>query len=411
MNFKLDKKLLFNIYTIPAVLFTFLNLFVIITEFDMMTWGAVGINIAFWFSGILLYKNKNFASLIAIIPIVISFIISVRSFNNIFDPYWTHGLFFVFYIICDLVVFYKKDEVKSGVKKIITILLGIVIIVSFSFCITDYIRIKNEKMPIFMILIDASDEAEYIGLGYRFSLDNGISYKEGIMPNSEYKFGDWFSLFKYERNLRNSVVNIIDRVEEDGLVCAEALDYFYEDRDNIYYFNCLKKDKIVVEYEDGSEKFISDAFLVDITLDDLDKYDINYITEKKISTIGELSSINVENSSDVELLIDYNEYNDLISDGYLPYYFKNNSENDTYFYGNPFFIEIKQGNDWYELLPPNELLFTLPLYGLKPDEVVSKQIDLYFSYGQLEKGIYRLVKDFDTDNNDIFYVAVEFAIE
>ncbi len=185
-------KLIFNVYTIPAILLTLLNILVLFGDIESITWVVIVFNITFWITGILLYKKKNFASIISIIPIIISFYISMQYENHMIDPYLIHGILFFYFIICDLVVLYKNNEIKKLTKKITTIFIITILILSITFCIVDNIRIKNEKMPIFMILVNASYDNEYIGLGYRFQLNNGLAPSAGILPNSEYKFGSWF---------------------------------------------------------------------------------------------------------------------------------------------------------------------------------------------------------------------------
>lgn len=80
--------------------------------------------------------------------------------------------------------------------------------------------------------------------------------------NSRINFSSWFNLFGLDFNTINDFVGIVDY---DG-VCDEVIDKFYEDRDNIYYFSCLKKDKIYVEYEDDTKKMLDEVFMKDITL-------------------------------------------------------------------------------------------------------------------------------------------------
>lgn len=74
-----------------------------------------------------------------------------------------------------------------------------------------------------------------------------------------------------------SIVNIIDKVEKDGLVCSQALEQFYEDDTNTYFYNCIKSSNVIVEYSDSSEETVESA-LKDgkIKIEDLDKYNIKY---------------------------------------------------------------------------------------------------------------------------------------
>ncbi len=406
MKFKFTKKNIFNIYNLPAIILTILNIIIIVSDVTMMTWIAVMLNITAWISGTLLYKKKNFTSLIVIFPIIISFIISIRSYSNMVDPYFTHALFILFYFVSDLLIFYKKKNIKKQTKKVVTIVISSIILISTVFAIIDYNQIKDEKMPIFMILVDAKDEAEYVGLGYRFSLYNGVSHKLGIIQNSEYYFGSWFYLFGTSQNRGVDVINIVDKVETEGIVCAEALDYFYDDSEYVYYFSCLKKDQIVVEYSDKTTKTFTEAFLKDITIEDLDKYNIEYIKEKKQSTIGNPSTIKEASS---EVILNVSNVNK--EDGYLDYEIINNSENDTYEYGMAFFLEINKDGQWYELMPPVEVNFNLPLYYIEPKETIIDSIDIYGIYGTLEPGMYRLVKNVALNIEDTNYIIGSFEVK
>lgn len=94
----------------------------------------------------------------------------------------------------------------------------------------------------------------------------------------------------------------------------------------------------------------------------------------------------------------------------------NKSNTETYVYGNPYYLEIKENGNWHKLETVNELLFTLPAYILKPNE--SKEIDINweYGYGKLKEGAYRLVKDVSRsgdepiDESKIKYIYAEFEI-
>ncbi len=419
MKNKISKKLLLNIYTIPAVIITIVNIIVSLTDIKAMTITVIILNITFWITGILLYKKKNFSSLISIIPITFLFLNMVNSSNLWIDPYYLCSILVLFFLICDLSIFYKDKKLNKKYKKICTVLITIIVILSIAFSIIDYNQIKNNKNPIFMISLTKPDPSgaptykwEYIGLGYKLTINNEDGLNSII--DSKLEFRSWFYLFNIEHNTKNNVVDIIDTVEEEGLICAEALDKFYEDRENIYYYNCLKKDKIIVKYGDGTEKSFEEAFLEDITLESLDEHNIKYITEKKISTIGELSDTIIENKEDIKLNIniDSDLYLDRISDGYLDYSIINNNESITYGYGETFSIEVKKSGKWYKLIPPEDLIFTMPIHYIKPYETHETQIDLKSAYGNLESGTYRLIKEFDENSTSTsFNISVEFEIK
>ncbi len=409
MKMKINKKTIFNIYTIPAIIISLINILVIASDITMMTGMAFLLMITSWISSILLYKKKNLASIITIIPLVLSFIISIRSSSNIIDPYFIHTLFIMFYLVVDLIVFYKKKEIKPQSKKITTIIIGIIVSVSSIFAIIDYNLVKDDKMPIFMVLLDGSDDAEYIGLGYRMTLNNGISHKAGILPNSKIDFKSWFYLFGIEKGNDQSdisVIGIIDRVEQEQLPCAEALEYFYDDSEYIYYFNCIKQDKILIEYSDGTTKSFDEVFPYDITINDLDNYNIEYIKEEKKSTIGEISIKEVISSEVALTVMDiYQEETN------LDYELTNNSLTNTYEYGMEFFIEINIDGDWYELNPPLALNFNQPLFYLEPQSSKIDSVDIQGTYGMLEPGNYRLVKNISLEITNPTYVEGIFEIK
>ncbi len=416
MKIKLDKKILINIYTIPAMLLTLLNIIVFFTDFEAITLTVLILNLTFWISGILLYKNKNFASLFAITGIILMFLNMANSSNLWVDPYYLCGILIMFYLISDLVIFFRKEYVKKIYKNICKLIIIFILLISTIFAVVDYNLIVDNKMPKFMIALTKEDTSgepiykwEFIGLGYKMTLNN--SHGLNKIEDSEIDFRNWFYLFGIKLNTINDVVDIIDKVKEENLACAEAIDYFYEDRDNLYYFDCLKRDKIIVVYEDGTVKSFNDSFLSEINLEDLDKFNINYMSEKRISSLGEISNIDIlEDYANIEFIINYDndDYLDLISDGYLPYTLKNNSDGVVYGYDESFIIEKEQNGEWYELVPPNSFHFNEPYYSLKTIE--NELLDYKEIYGDLEPGDYRLIKEFNLDN-DKFNLAVEFEIK
>jgi c-di-AMP phosphodiesterase-like protein len=91
---------------------------------------------------------------------------------------------------------------------------------------------------------------------------------------------------------------------------------------------------------------------------------------------------------------------------------KNDSNIDVS-YGNPYIIKIKKEDKWQNI--ENDLHFNLPAFSLKSK--TSKEISLNWEigYGKLEKGEYRIIKNFDyekgKDRYESFSVYVEFSIE
>ena len=96
---------------------------------------------------------------------------------------------------------------------------------------------------------------------------------------------------------------------------------------------------------------------------------------------------------------------------------KNNSDKDTYEYGNPYYLEVKRNNKWEKLETINDMFFTLPAFSLSPKEEKEFDINWEYGYGSLEAGTYRLVKDVfrsgeePVDESNIIYLFAEFNIK
>ena len=78
------------------------------------------------------------------------------------------------------------------------------------------------------------------------------------------------------------VVDIYDRAEEENLPCDEAMELFYEDETNEYYFSCIKSQYIMVMDSTGRTTDVVTALNEGlITIDDLDYYGIEYFAVPK----------------------------------------------------------------------------------------------------------------------------------
>lgn len=81
-----------------------------------------------------------------------------------------------------------------------------------------------------------------------------------------------------------SVINIVDRVEQEGLITAEALELFYEDGEYEYYFPSIRSSLVYVEYADGTQKPIKEALAAgDVSIADLDWFGIRYYAERVVN--------------------------------------------------------------------------------------------------------------------------------
>ena len=72
------------------------------------------------------------------------------------------------------------------------------------------------------------------------------------------------------------VVNIENTATPD-MMFAQALEEFYSDGNNTYYFNCIMSGVIIVTYEDGTTENVKDALNNgNIVIGDLDRFGIHY---------------------------------------------------------------------------------------------------------------------------------------
>ena len=122
-------------------------------------------------------------------------------------------------------------------------------------------------------------------------------------------------------------------------------------------------------------------------------------------------NINEINVTDVEVIMQLKE-NTLSSTG-LTMILKNQSNVDLQ-YGNPYSIEKYQNDYWKTVELINDISFTLPAYGLNKNESKELSIDWERGYGKLPNGKYRIVKDFDYEENEkivSFIKYLEFEIK
>ncbi len=83
-----------------------------------------------------------------------------------------------------------------------------------------------------------------------------------------------------------TVVDIVDRTKTEMLATADALEGFFSDDEYTYYFPSIKSHYITVHYSDGTSENIKDAFGVGrVTIADLDKFDIGYYAEPKVTDL------------------------------------------------------------------------------------------------------------------------------
>ena len=84
---------------------------------------------------------------------------------------------------------------------------------------------------------------------------------------------------KSEQNLQ---FEIRDRAKEENLPCDDALEKFYEDESNEYYFSAIKSHYVIVTYNDGTlEDIVTALYAGRVTIADLDKFGIEYYINPK----------------------------------------------------------------------------------------------------------------------------------
>ncbi len=159
-------------------------------------------------------------------------------------------------------------------KKKIIIILSVILIVFVVFWAIDMNRMKNNLPVIFSTW------------GYKYSLP--LEEKVDL----------------------GKVIQITDRTITENMPCADALEKFYEDDNYEYYFNCIKSEHIIVEYENGYKEDIKSAFKYGtVTLGDLERFNIGYIVEAKDKdNVVTISHNSTENLPRLYQFIDNTKY-------------------------------------------------------------------------------------------------------
>lgn len=83
---------------------------------------------------------------------------------------------------------------------------------------------------------------------------------------------------------QNPIVSIVDRTQTEGLSYDTAMEKFFEDENNEYYFYGIYSQYIVVHYEDGSKEDIVTALNAGrIAIIDLNRFEMGYKVEERAS--------------------------------------------------------------------------------------------------------------------------------
>lgn len=101
-------------------------------------------------------------------------------------------------------------------------------------------------------------------------------------------------------------------------------------------------------------------------------------TDKNEFDIGEKSNIEI-----IESEVSFSIIEETLMNTGGTFILKNNSDK-TFEYGNPYEMEIKEGNEWHKINV--ELNFTLPSFQLDTGESKEIEINLENGYGKLSPG-------------------------
>lgn len=92
-----------------------------------------------------------------------------------------------------------------------------------------------------------------------------------------------------------SIERIVDHSVDDGVSYDTALELFYTDDRYNYYFSNIISQYIIVEFDDGTKNNVKDALIAgEITISDLDKFEIQYSKTKKSVQPGANPYFNAE---------------------------------------------------------------------------------------------------------------------
>lgn len=78
----------------------------------------------------------------------------------------------------------------------------------------------------------------------------------------------------------NPIAKIVDRTKTEGLPYDMALEKFFEDGENEYYFSGIYSHYVIVHYADGSQEGIVTALNAGrATIADLDRFEVDYMVK------------------------------------------------------------------------------------------------------------------------------------
>lgn len=145
-----------------------------------------------------------------------------------------------------------------------------------------FVAIIFTNSPIIHKRVQQLDNDSYVDKG--LIVDTYYCTKEkDIVTVSHYIKGNKYSCPVDNEEEMVGDFKIVDKMSEDPMMmCAQALEEFYLDKEYKYFFNCIKSDLVVVIYPDGTEISVKDALKDNkITIEDLDRFNISYYKEKR----------------------------------------------------------------------------------------------------------------------------------
>ena len=120
------------------------------------------------------------------------------------------------------------------------------------------------------------DNAPMIGIQTRNMKKVGILVETIYCGNG--KHDTVIKGFSYSRSYKGGTYKLVDNAK----VCASMKEEFYQDENYIYYWDCIKGYDMLVKYDNGYVETIGEALKKGhIVIQDLDKFEIDYIKEKR----------------------------------------------------------------------------------------------------------------------------------
>ena len=164
------------------------------------------------------------------------------------------------------------------------------------------------------------------------------------------------------------------------------------------------------EFTNTKAEFTDDYIIVPNTIGPY-IFVIKAIYEGKNIEYYFMVNINEISGTDIEIIMQLKE--NTLSNSGLTMILKNQSNRGIQ-YGNPYTIEKYQNGYWKTVDLINDLYFTLPAFELKKGESKEISINWEYGYGKLPNGKYRIVKNFDYEENEkyiSFNKYLEFEIK